>query len=447
MSENIFDQFDAMPKATDVPSKVDEKLPDPFGLAAPQHPVDFSFTEMVTNVPSSAYGLGEDIMKALLSPKKSALAVGALMQSTANKMGRFAAEVVQGVDIEPMPEHSEAAADAVGAEMVNRYGSIDALKRTAMEDPVGMGFDLSGAGGVLRQGARTAGNVAKAATKAAIPEGVPRKLYDSSAKFSTTLSQADRGKLIDTALKEGILPSGKGVVKVQNRIDILNTQLDDLVVNSGGKVPVNAIFQHLSDLRRTKGGVRLGSESDLAAIDKIAGQFHESLKGKKYVTPEELQFFKTQAYKDINWDAKRMTGTPIKEETYKALARGAKDAIVKELPEAEAINKALGDLYGLQPHLSRAAGRIDNRNLMSINAPLRASAGAQMAGIEGGVMGLLSSFATSPKNKARLAIALDKVKRGDNKWLGDNMHKTEVALAISLIDKMQASPEDQEPSQ
>lgn len=417
-------------------------------------PVDFSLGEMVSNIPGSAVQYGKDILHAVSNPADTAKAIGGLAQSVGNKLGRTAAELVHGQEMEPMPEHSEAAANAVGGAIKDRYGSVDAVKKTLMTDPVGALADVSGAmmasrvPGVAKAAAavepmNAAVRSARSVGKFLIPEKAAQNLYQSSAKFSTTkLSPEQLAGVVQTALDHGIMPTAKGVAKVQGRLDILNTQLDDLISNAtdlGVQIPAREIYQHLGELRKTKGGIRLGAESDVAAINKIAGEFRDHMKklGKTSLSPAELQEFKVNAYKDINWDAKRMTGTPIKEDTYKAMARAAKDEIAKSVPDVANINKALGELYDLQPHLTQAARRIGNRNPIGLTTPLNVGAGgflgsaADATGV-GVAAGVVASALNNPKMQARIAIVLNKMKNGDVNWLKNNMHLAETRIALSL---------------
>jgi hypothetical protein len=129
------------------------------------------------------------------------------------------------------------------------------------------------------------------------------------------------------------------------------------------------------------------------------------------LTPQELQSLKLDAYEKINWDAKRMTGSPVREDTYKAIARGAKDSIEDLVPGVGPTNKQLGPLYELQPHLQRSANRIGNRNVVSLNAPLNIGAGSTIGGPLGTAVGAGVSILEIPQVKARLALWLNQAKQ------------------------------------
>jgi len=436
---------------------------------APEPKQATSFSDLPGNLIPSAARYASDIWTAISHPVDTAKGIGVLAGSLGNKLGRQAAELVTGQEQDVMPEHSEFIANAAGKAIKERYGSLDAIKNTLVSDPVGALADVSGLGAVtgkigkvqkLAQVSAAAEplNLATSATKAAVklvvPEKTAQKLYQSAAKFSTTLSPAQRNAIVQTALDQGIMPTSAGVVKVQNRIDVLNAQIDELInaaSNSGASVPVGAIFQHLDDLRKSKGGVKIESTKDINTINKIAKEFHKALKGKETVTPKELQAFKVDAYKRVKWNPKTGTVKPIKEDTFKALARGAKDAIEGEIPQTADINKLLGELYELQPHLKRTANRIDNRNLLSINAPLNVAGGGVLGstldatGI-GVSAGLIGAVLGNPKTKARLAIALNKMKDGDVSWLNKNIGTAEVRVALALAGRNEENVSADQPT-
>ena len=446
----------------------------PLNMAAPPPPpgfkpidegVDFDAGEMISNIPSSLMGVAGDIYNAVRHPIDTGKAVVDLGAAGLEKLGRNFEEFVTGEEIEPAPG-KEDAADAVGEFYSNRYGGTDAIKTTAMEDPAGMLFDalgvafpagkIPGLSGVSKAASVVEPvNAAIKATKTAvspiahlIPDVTIESWYAKSAKFTTTKSDADRLKMVQTALKEKVIPTSKGVDTVNSRIDILNAQINEIISDASRNktmIPVDVVSQHLDTLRKSKGGFRLGRGDDLADIDKIQAAWLKDLDdlGKEMggkiraVTPEQMQKFKQQAYEGINYDAKYQRGSPIKEDVSKAMARGAKDAIADEFPEVARLNERLADLYGLQPHLERSSNRIGNLNPVGLTTPLNISAGS-LAGkalgsdVAGMVAGTASAMFNSPKVRARLAVGVKKLKEGDIGWLNANLTRQEIEVAMYL---------------
>ena len=392
---------------------------------APADDGEFSVGEMVSNIPGSAAGVAESLVTPILHPVETAKTIGKVAGGAVQKAAK-AADIGWLSDLvgEDLTPYADAVVDAV----VERYGSLDKAKNTLEKDPVGVAVDLasliSGAGALTRSSTvAKAGaavnpinatvNAAKVVVGKAVPDSIPANMYEGVAKFSTTIPKDKRAALVDTALNRGLAPTSAGVDKLTGLIDGLNTKIDGLIQTaqaSGGTIPKQAIYKHLSELRASKGGVKLGAPKDLATINKVVREFDVYLKqlGKKDLTPEELQTLKVDAYKKINWDAKRGKGSQAKEDTYKAVAKGAKEGLEQLAPDVKATNKELGELLELQPSLQRSANRIENRNLISIDTPLQIGAGAGAGGGVGAAIGVVSSVLGIPKIKAANAIWLRK---------------------------------------
>ncbi|ASP96713.1 hypothetical protein GOC87_18825 [Sinorhizobium meliloti] len=104
----------------------------------------------LSNLGSSAGQALSDLAQPFLHPIDTANAIGDIAGGLASKAG--------------IMEHDESAADAVGQFFADRYGSMDAVKRTMAEDPVGFLSDVGtilSAGGLA--GARAAGVTGKLA--------------------------------------------------------------------------------------------------------------------------------------------------------------------------------------------------------------------------------------------------------------------------------------------
>lgn len=399
---------------------------------------DFSFSEMVSNIPSSAKTLVSNVATAVTHPVQTAKGLKGVAEGVAQHTAD-ALEIPQSAKgvvpfMAPLfswlssgDEDKRPYADAVVQGIKDRYGSVANAKKTLEQDPVGVLVDVasvvSGTGALKTGSAINPINVtkgaAKVAAKSVIPKSAPARMYESVAKFSTTLPKAQREAMISTALKYGLNPSNKGVDKLASIIKSFDDKIDDLIRASddaGKTIPRQSVYKHLGDLRRQKGGFKFGAPDDLKAIDRMVGDFEKYAKRllPDRVTAGQLQQFKRDLYDSINWDAKRLTGTPIKEATYKSVARGAKEGVEQLVPEVGPTNKAMGELLELQPALQRAANRIENRNLIGLQAPVEVGAGAaagQALGVPavGGAIGTVAAILGIPKLKAANAIRLQRL--------------------------------------
>ncbi len=393
--------------------------------------VDFSTITALSNIPSSGAKYVGDMWQAITSPVQVGEAIWNLVQGTGEGLGRKAAELTTGQQLDIDPESKEKYVQALGGYVMNRYGSLDNFKTTVMEDPVGVVADAAGVvmGGGAVTGSKTLSRVGAsmeplgAAVNAVRKAGksVPRGMYESAAKFSTTLPPAQRQQMVDTALKYGVKPTYRGAEKLQKNIDKYNQKIDALITEateSGKKVRVDDLLKSVGEVKKKRGNLGFGAVEDVAYIDKITNDLRRQAyeMGKAYLDPKEVQAFKVRTYGDINFDAKHLAGTPVKEEVYKSAARAAKNELEGINPRIGDVNKDLSQLYELQPHLARAANRVENHNIISLDAPAKTGAGyvlGDMMGMPGAgtAVGAAASALGRPKVKTELAIQMARAGR------------------------------------
>lgn len=203
----------------------------------------FSPKEMVKNIPSSAVEYGKNIATAVLHPINT---VSGILDVGAGELQKILPQpIVNAINqLDWSPEAAEKARESAG--IINefykqRYGSGDKALKTIEKDPVGFLGDLSalvtgtsslipGASSVPKAGAaieplNVATNVASYGLSKAIPKTVPASMYESAAKWSTTLSPKERASLTQTALQEQIMPTYAGVGKAQTIVSSLVAKL------------------------------------------------------------------------------------------------------------------------------------------------------------------------------------------------------------------------------
>lgn len=394
----------------------------------PRETQDFSFGEMVSNIPESAAQFGSDIVAPFLSPVQTAKSVGNLALGAAQKLI-------------PGEQEEEKYADAFGQFLSDRYGSIENFQQTVMKDPVGVLADaasvLTGLGGAVRAGATAGGkigkvgqaiqktgaaidpiNVARTAVTAplrAIPKSVAPKLYKSAAKFSTTIPEAKRAKMVETALEQKIQPTIKGSDKLNKLVDGINSKIDGLIkkaTDEGKTIPKAAVMVHLKKVRSQLGGAKIEGGSDLKVINKIAKEFDVHMKNikKKSLTPAEMQTLKQDVYKRINFERGQGKASLPKEEALKAIGKGAKESI-EDVADVRELNAQLGDLLELKDPLNRSASRIENLNLVSLNTPANIGASSVVGGAPAAAASTLGTILGTPKIKTKIAILLHQLNK------------------------------------
>jgi hypothetical protein len=161
--------------------------------------------ETISNVPASAYRVGEDIVSTVVHPVETAKGIGKLALGSVQKLV-------------PGEQGYEYLADDFGQMVLDRYGSVENIMETIKTDPVGVVGDfatlLTGTGmglkfanfgkasaafskaGAAIEPMTRVGKAAKGATGQLIKKVYKAKsaedLYQSAVKFSTTLDEGQR---------------------------------------------------------------------------------------------------------------------------------------------------------------------------------------------------------------------------------------------------------------
>lgn len=383
-----------------------------------------------SNIPSSSVEFAKNIYQAIRHPIES---------------GKGLASVAAGAIQTPIPgeQGNEQAFQQFIQGFADRYGSPEQFRETFIHDPVGTLADLSGlmfaGGGSLRMlgkatgaaGMGEAGRALSAAGTAAdplniasrgvsravgalTPEGAPASMYESAAKFSTTIPDTDRARMAQLAVDEGIMPTSAGVDKTRGMIDNLNTEITriiDTATETGQTIDTDNLFQYLDEVR--KDAILTGTPvSNIKAIDNVEKQIKliNRKMGKGTLTPKEAQRLKQNIYKDVNY-ASTKEKVRFKEEAQKAVARAAKEELERIHPEIKALNASEGALIELLKSIERSASRIGNRDLLGIGTPMKGTLGGVVGGAEGALGGILAGILDAPTVKSKLAIALRKAQK------------------------------------
>lgn len=392
-----------------------------------QQKQSFSPTQTVKNIPSSAVEYGKNIASAVMHPIQT---VSGIFDVGAGELRKvLPTSVVKAIDkIEADPaaiQRYQQSADAVNQFYKQRYGSGEQALQTIQKDPVGFLGDVSalftGGGAAIPKVGSTvakvgaaveplnvATNVAGAGLAKVIPSTVPASLYESAAKWSTSLTPEERASITGTALKEQLMPTYAGTGKAQMTISMLGDKIDNLIQSSKDKIPANEVLRNISDVRNELGGFKIEAPSDIKEINAIEKQFRDMVKKNKsqYVTPAQLQAFKQDVYKRVDYGRAPEKPSVAKEEAYKAMGRGAKESIESVVPSVSELNKRQGALLELLPNLQRSAARIENRDILGIGAPIKAGGGSVLGGDVGAIAGAGQSILEMPKVKARTALEL-----------------------------------------
>lgn len=267
----------------------------------------------VGNVPSSAIELGKNIASAISHPIKTLSGIGETILGTI----RTGIKKTTGLDINPSQAGQEASqmSEQFGKLLVDRYGSLENLQRTATNDPIGFGSDvfalLSGGAGIAGKTAlleKTAETIAKpviSTTKALIPDvnKIAIRQMDKALQLNPSdIRILEKPNVAGKNPSEWLLERG---IKGDQR-QIMN-QLEDVAINSRTSVDeglknisqrysgadVEPAKQILSVLKETFGGVP-GNESLVKKLDSLLAQNDYSLSemnSVKRLADQELNIY------------------------------------------------------------------------------------------------------------------------------------------------------------
>lgn len=248
-----------------------------------------------------------------------------------------------------------------------------------------------------------------------IPKSLPESLLQTSFKFRPSIDQTARAKMTRTALDEGIMPTVKGLETISKKITNLDSGLNQIIdeaTEKGVLITKKALFVELKKLRQGLGGVNIRAGKNIKQIDKIAAEFDKQLKliNKKRLTPREVQDLKRSAYQQLKFDVTQQSAKFAETEAEKGIIRGAKKSLETIDPSVSKINRREGDLLQLGDELERVVGRLDNRNLISLDTAVKMGAGAATGTPVGAVVGTGAAVLGAPRVKARTALVLENIR-------------------------------------
>lgn len=322
-------------------------------------------------------------------------AMGTMIATGAKKATDYASELTGRPDIvEPV---------AQGAMDI---GALMGLKAAAPSLRAGLSAGAKGA-------VNTAGNVGSRALLAAGEKvGVtPEKLYASSLKQSTAIPFEQRAANVKTGLEGEYIPNKAGLGKLYDNIDGLNNQISSAIKESsqGGKtIPVEDIISRLDDVKQRAIDSFGDNNNVIAKIEDFATSLRDHPSVVDGAIPIDVaQKMKVNTYKQLKNAYGELKGFEV--EAKKAMARGAKEEIVNQIPELKDLNAKDSTLINLEKVLFKAVNRIENRDMVGIGVPIKIATGA-MHGGAGAIAGLVAGLIDTPAIKAHLAIALHKAR-------------------------------------
>jgi hypothetical protein len=419
---------------------------------------DFSATEMARNLPHSVAEFGRSMAEIARDPLPIAESVADLAKGVYQKMtpGFTARDPNRDVSNIPMVDHFIDEYD-------KRAGTLQRIQRTVEQDPFGAASEASAllfpAGALTRQAGTLTQKVAPLLGKVApvasttggllegagrgmtalgaatdplniglnvvkagaglIPGGLStaRRLHESAAKTGTMVPRDQRASMTKTSLQYGIKPDSwiwepvQGIDTLDGLINNEINKVTKIINNAEGTVPIQRVFDALEAGLRGQTGFDITAPKQMKSYQRVMNEFDDylyetlGLTRSDTVTVKQLQEFKKQAYKKINYDRKNLKGNLGREAALKDAARAAREAIEELAPAVKKPNEKLAAFYEVLPATARASSRIENKDLFGIGSSIKLTAAESVGAAPIGIgLGLLE------KGKAGLAQYLSALK-------------------------------------
>lgn len=293
-------------------------------VKTPAEPADKSWTGVpgraLSSAPGSAVRFAEDIVQPIVHPVDTAKALYSL-----------AAGLVQ--KLVPGEQANEAAANAVGKFLAERYGSVEAVKETLAEDPVGFLGDLSI---VLSGGATAAARVpgvaaqavtrgARAAARAVDPLALAGKGIGTAVDLAKPAAAAGLGLLTGTGsdavrlaaesgraggeAERGFTRNLRGQESMTDVLDAAKAAVGKMRQQRGAEyrsgmvdvaadktvldfAPINKAMGDIAEVASYKGqSIRRSTLKTYNELEKLIDEWH-LLDPKEFHTPEGLDALK-----------------------------------------------------------------------------------------------------------------------------------------------------------
>ena len=239
------------------------------------------------------------------------------------------------------------------------------------------GFLSTGAGNITKQ---MFPNVAQQASKVA-SRTLPEWLMQSALKPSVKdLETGKAQQAIKTLLEENVNPTqgstifGKGLDTLQNKVNILNDQIKNILSSSTGTVSKSDVSNYLNSLKE-KAAKQVNPEQDLAAINKVEQEFAKynkpSIETPTHQIPIQLaQELKQGTYKSLGGKVYgELKSSDI--EAQKALAKGLKEKIAQSEPAIAGLNEQESRLLNALNVSERRALIEANKDMLGLSSMSR----------------------------------------------------------------------------
>lgn len=403
-----------------------------------------TLVEAFQNTPSSAWNYATDIAKMVTPEKWGGYGPLNTIKGMKDLAGSFGMKLVSG------KQKDEELADSVIEFYKKRYGTEEEFKKQFAEDPIGILSDFSSimmlGGGALSTAGKVGrvGKLAKigketskigaeleplnlaraltAKTTKIIPDSKLINVYRKGVKFGKSIDEVEQFKTSKVALENEIMPTRKGLRKIQEKINDLNDTINKKIQKAayqGHRFNIDDIYQ---DIDRISNIMKRNTDQPKVidnAVKLIKKNWKENIKVGQTRNPLEIQKIKQNIYADLKSFYEQFSNTPAKQTLRKQIAKNAKKMLESIIPEIKQLNREEGDLIRLYENIEGRANVISNRDIIDFGMAMRTGVGGAVGGMVAGAkgaevgakVGMLEGILNNAKVRARLAIIINNMKK------------------------------------
>lgn len=241
-----------------------------------------------------------------------------------------------------------------------------------------------------------------------------QRLYQGALNPRVTTDPSEVRSAVQTGLENKIPVTEAGVAKLNSIMSDLNNQITQKLTpaaESGMTIAPRSVAARLNDVEK-RVRAQVNPEADVKAVKQSGDEF---LRNQPDPIPvDTAQALKVGTYRKLSGKYGEMA-TDAQVESQKALARGIKEELTKQIPELADLNAKEGSLFDLQGPLESAVTKAMNRSgrgagLMDL-ATGGAVGGLTGSGPLGMAAGVMNHILQNPAVRSRLAIAINQARR------------------------------------
>lgn len=391
----------------------------------------------IENIPSSTLNLGKGLWSAISHPIKTVEGLGNVaLGGVESGFGAITRNTPKNTQTEDWGSFIN--------NLKSRYGSLNNIRQTLENDPVGAAIDIASIVVPAGEGLKGIGEVSDIGKLVSTGEKIS-EIGQTINPINATIGGANKiGEAIGNTLEKtsegawgGILKptpimlrqnpdllsdiSKQGITaftkqglsdKFGEQMSNIGSQIDNAVKNSMGQISTENIVQRLAPLRNTYANIP-GQEG---AVNKIDGIINDTLDKGDFLSNQQAQTLKISLNNVLKGNdyTSAIYQSPAERQAYRALQSGIKQELENNIPEIKDLNNRYGIFKVAKQAIDKTIERTTGKGIAGTGIGmydlLSGIAGGQLGGFSGALKAIgLEKFATSPMTLSIISSGAQKL--------------------------------------